>query len=108
MARLHGFPDWFRFHITKWHGARQVGNAVPPPLARAIAESIVIALDVHPERPDEPIGLGHPALLRMDMSRASEHWSVAVPIGKRDRKSGARKRKQRQVEACLHPELDIA
>lgn len=31
MARLHGFPDWFRFHTTKWHGARQVGNAVPPP-----------------------------------------------------------------------------
>ncbi len=20
MARLHGFPDWFRFHATKWHG----------------------------------------------------------------------------------------
>ena len=32
MARLHGFPDWFRLHSTKWHGARQVGNAVPPPL----------------------------------------------------------------------------
>ncbi|OYZ97381.1 MAG: hypothetical protein B7X99_14165 [Rhizobiales bacterium 17-65-6] len=27
MARLHGFPDWFRFHVTKWHGARQIGNA---------------------------------------------------------------------------------
>ena len=22
MARLHGFPDWFRFQETKWHGAR--------------------------------------------------------------------------------------
>ena len=28
MARLHGFPDWFRFNATKWHGARQIGNAV--------------------------------------------------------------------------------
>ncbi|WP_353329047.1 DNA cytosine methyltransferase [Phaeobacter sp. NW0010-22] len=37
MARLHGFPDWFRFNKTKWHGARQIGNAVPPPLARVIA-----------------------------------------------------------------------
>ena len=37
MARLHGFPDWFRLHSTKWHGARQIGNAVPPPLARSIA-----------------------------------------------------------------------
>ena len=27
MARLHGFPDWFRLHSTKWHGARQVGDA---------------------------------------------------------------------------------
>ncbi|MBV1704327.1 MAG: DNA cytosine methyltransferase, partial [Hyphomicrobiales bacterium] len=44
MARLHGFPDWFRFNATKWHGARQIGNAVPPPLARAIAESVVAAL----------------------------------------------------------------
>ena len=31
MARLHGFPDWFRFNATKWHGARQIGNAVAPP-----------------------------------------------------------------------------
>ena len=31
MARLHGFPDWFRFNVTKWHGARQIGNSVPPP-----------------------------------------------------------------------------
>ena len=43
MARLHGFPDWFRFHVTKWHGARQIGNAVPPPLARAIAGKVVEA-----------------------------------------------------------------
>ncbi|MEO5972293.1 MAG: DNA cytosine methyltransferase, partial [Sphingomicrobium sp.] len=30
MARLHGYPDWFRFNETKWHGARQIGNSVPP------------------------------------------------------------------------------
>nr|WP_319923570.1 DNA cytosine methyltransferase [Klebsiella pneumoniae] len=29
-ARLHSYPDWFRFHVTKWHGFRQVGNSVPP------------------------------------------------------------------------------
>ena len=44
MARLHGFPDWFRFHETKWHGARQIGNAVAPPLARAIAARVIEAL----------------------------------------------------------------
>lgn len=44
-ARLHSFPDWFRFHHTKWHGFRQIGNSVPPRLARAVAESVRRALD---------------------------------------------------------------
>src|SRR5439155_12575738 len=26
-ARIHGFPDWFRLHRSKWHGFRQIGNA---------------------------------------------------------------------------------
>lgn len=39
-ARLHSFPDWFEFNSTKWHGFRQVGNSVPPLLARAVAMSI--------------------------------------------------------------------
>src|SRR5258708_5773842 len=43
-ARLHSFPDWFRFHPTKWHGFRQIGNSVPPLLARAIAKCIARAL----------------------------------------------------------------
>jgi DNA (cytosine-5)-methyltransferase 1 len=43
-ARLQSFPDWFRFHPTKWHGFRQVGNAVPPLLARAVAASVRDAL----------------------------------------------------------------
>lgn len=25
-ARLHSYPDWFRFHVTKAHGFRQVGR----------------------------------------------------------------------------------
>lgn len=43
-ARIHSFFDWFTFHPTKWHGFRQVGNAVPPFLARAVAESIMKGL----------------------------------------------------------------
>ncbi len=37
-ARLQSFPDWHQFHHTKWHGFRQVGNAVPPLLAYNIAK----------------------------------------------------------------------
>ncbi len=44
-ARIQSFPDWHRFHITKWHGFRQVGNAVPPLLARAVAFSVRKALE---------------------------------------------------------------
>lgn len=42
-ARLQSFPDRFTFHGTKWHGFRQVGNAVPPRLALAIARIVVTA-----------------------------------------------------------------
>lgn len=101
MARLHGFPDWFRFHVTKWHGARQIGNSVPPPLARAVARSIIDALGVRPERPNRAMSLGASRMLSWDMSEAAAHFGIAVPIGKRDRKSGARKRKQHEIEASV-------
>jgi DNA (cytosine-5)-methyltransferase 1 len=101
MARLHGFPDWFRFHVTKWHGARQIGNSVPPPLARAIATEIMQASGHRVERPEQLVKHGDPALLHMDMSEAAAYYGTQVPIGKRDRKSGAKKRKQDQIEAEL-------
>jgi DNA (cytosine-5)-methyltransferase 1 len=44
-ARLMGFPDNFRFVGSKIEIARQIGNAVPPPLAGAIARSVKSALD---------------------------------------------------------------
>lgn len=100
MARLHGYPDWFRFHVTKWHGARQVGNSVPPPLARAVAARIMDAIGIRPTRPKKRIALGSPDLLSMDMTAAANYWGVDVPIARRDRRSGARKRKQQDVEKC--------
>lgn len=62
-ARIQGFPD--RFHFTTAprgtpgqlrNGARhsryrQVGNAVPPPLAMAIGETVAHLLGAKPERP---------------------------------------------------------
>jgi DNA (cytosine-5)-methyltransferase 1 len=98
MGRLHGYPDWFRFQATKWHGARQVGNSVPPPLARAIASSIIATLGVRPEQPKRVLELGNPALLYTEMSSAAAHFGVQAPSGRRDRKSGAKKRKQHEIE----------
>ena len=43
-ARLQTFPDKFEFKGTKIEIARQIGNAVPPLLARRVAESVVAAL----------------------------------------------------------------
>jgi DNA (cytosine-5)-methyltransferase 1 len=101
MARLHGFPDWFRFHETKWHGARQIGNAVPPPLARAVGTQLIQAMKLKPKMPKGELALGDTALLRMDLTQASKYWKVERPIGKRDRKSGAKKRRQHEIEAQL-------
>ncbi len=98
MARLHGFPDWFRFHETKWHGARQIGNAVPPPLAYAIGRELVQLIKPKLEQPKEYLQLGKLELLRMDMSSASKYWGVENPIAKRNRKSGNKKRKQIEIE----------
>ncbi|NEQ71211.1 MAG: DNA cytosine methyltransferase, partial [Symploca sp. SIO2D2] len=74
-ARLHSFPDWFRFHRTKWHGFRQVGNAVPPLLGRVLGRQIMAALQVEPSMPIiDRLALGDPQLLRFDLSQASQYW----------------------------------
>jgi DNA (cytosine-5)-methyltransferase 1 len=39
-ARLQSFPDWFVFHGAEGSQFNQVGNAVPPLLAKAIAASV--------------------------------------------------------------------
>ncbi len=98
MARLHGFPDWFRFHVTKWHGARQIGNAVPPPLARAVAGEVIKALGAKPTKPQFVMPLGDESLLSLDMSGASSHFDVEAPPSRRNKKSGAKKRKQADIE----------
>ncbi len=80
-ARLHSMPDWFRLHATKWHGFRQVGNAVPPLLARAVAGAIRDSLDLPAVRSTRTVSLGSPALLELTMQQAAEHFDVPTTAG---------------------------
>jgi DNA (cytosine-5)-methyltransferase 1 len=76
-ARLHSYPDWFRFHVTKWHGFRQIGNSVPPLLARAVAAKVMETLsDRSPRSERRPLLLGDPILLSFDMSQAAARYGV--------------------------------
>jgi DNA (cytosine-5)-methyltransferase 1 len=90
-ARLHSFPDWFRLHRTKWHGFRQVGNAVPPLLGRAVARQVVTALGRSLQRPSTIIKMGDPDLLTLAMTQAAADIgaeSVQMP-GSRTRNGGS-------------------
>jgi len=89
-ARLHSFPDWFRFHATKWHGFRQIGNSVPPLLGRAIASSIVEALEIKPTKPRRILDQGSTTLLGLDMGNAARYFDVPRDtIAQRTRKNVA-------------------
>ena len=79
-ARLHSYPDWFRFHTTKWHGFRQIGNSVPPLLGRAVAREIIAALGLTPERPKHTVTTGDVRLLSFQMWHASQHFGVAKNV----------------------------
>jgi DNA (cytosine-5)-methyltransferase 1 len=79
-ARLHSYPDWFRFHVTKWHGFRQIGNSVPPLLARAVAAKVREALEVHPHRSDRPLPLGPANLLSFGMAEAAARYGVPSDV----------------------------
>ncbi|MBS1828485.1 MAG: DNA cytosine methyltransferase [Acidobacteria bacterium] len=74
-ARLHSYPDWFRFHVTKWHGFRQVGNSVPPLLGRAVASAVMQRVGGDAV-PDEPHRTGDPKLLQFNMSEAAHYYGV--------------------------------
>ncbi len=111
-ARLHSYPDWFRLHSTKWHGFRQIGNSVPPLLARAVAAELIRAMGFAPIKPADVIELGDTRLLYIGMALASSRFGVSADtIAKRLRpearngeaEEGKRRRKQesRQLEFGL-------
>lgn len=73
-ARLHSYPDWFRFHVTKWHGFRQVGNSVPPRLAKVVAAQIISALGVKAIKPSIKLTWGDDSLLKLNWSEAEKYY----------------------------------
>ncbi|HUW25498.1 MAG TPA: DNA cytosine methyltransferase [Gallionella sp.] len=75
-ARLHSYPDWFRFHSTKWHGFRQIGNSVPPLLGRAVASEIIKALGIKSRKPKALYQPGEIDLLSFDMGAAARYFQV--------------------------------
>ncbi|UOR02390.1 DNA cytosine methyltransferase [Leucobacter allii] len=87
-ARLHGYPDWFRFHVTKWNGFREIGNSVPARLGRAVGAAILAADGVEPSK-GKPLKLGSTDLLYMTAGQAHEHFGLTERvIPQRDRKVG--------------------
>ena len=95
-ARLHSYPDWFRFHATKWHGFRQIGNSVPPLLGRAVAACVMEALGGAAVKPHHVLEPGLKTLLTCDMRQAAAYFEVRRDV------IAQRTRKLPQVDA---PEL---
>jgi len=89
-ARLHSLPDWFRLHRTKWHGMRQIGNAVAPAVGRAATAEVVRALGLHLRQPKTPISLGGHELLGMNMTEAAEHFQASSEQMPKPRRRGAK------------------
>jgi DNA (cytosine-5)-methyltransferase 1 len=79
-ARLHSYPDWFRFHRTIWHGFRQIGNSVPPLLARAVANEILRSLGVRVPRPTTALPVSQNGLLSFNMKEAAEYFNVQPDV----------------------------
>lgn len=77
-ARLHSLPDWFRPHATKWHGFRQIGNAVAPLVGKAVGNAVVEALDLSPRRSTAVVRLGDSSLLTLTMKQATNYYDADV------------------------------
>jgi len=92
-ARLHTFPDWFRFHNTIWHGFREIGNAVIPLLAKSLGSEIIKAMDLKPSRfKTYKLNQQDEELLKYNMGMASKFWNIpddVIPKRKRLNKDAA-------------------
>jgi DNA (cytosine-5)-methyltransferase 1 len=56
-AIVQGFPVNWKFAGRKTPAYRQVGNAFPPPVAKAIGQSIFTALELYERKKGQAKGL---------------------------------------------------
>ncbi len=83
-ARLQTFPDWYRFAGPPSVAFRQIGNAVPPALGRAIGEGLLEALRLPAEHyvSSEAVAnllagwLRKRSRLRLPWLRAESRWQA--------------------------------
>lgn len=102
-ARLHSYPDWFRFHATKWHGFRQIGNSVPPLLGRAVGSEIIAALRIRPKKPKTILVLKDEHLLQFNMKDAAQYFGVRSNVIAQRMRKGSREqaREHQNMELLL-------
>jgi DNA (cytosine-5)-methyltransferase 1 len=105
-ARLHSYPDWFRFHSTKWHGFRQVGNSLPPLVGRAVGAEVARALNVRPPKPNDALEPGDRGLLYMGTNAAAARMQADLSRSPRHalrrRKQSSRSEKPGSTNASDH------
>ena len=69
-ARIQGFPDEFLFEGSKAEQMLMVGNAVPPPLAKAVGLAVIGMLGVEPRRIQAVQQANFPVARKVDPSAA--------------------------------------
>lgn len=91
VARLQGFPKDWRFHGKKTTAYRQVGNAFPSPVARAVATQIRLALEAAARTRVGPrkTGARRPAVPVAMISADAAPDSKAAANTRRPARSGA-------------------
>ncbi len=62
------------------HAFRQIGNSLPPLLARAIGQEVVRALDVTPTRFTKRMPLGDADLLSLDTRGAAKYFGADIDL----------------------------
>ena len=78
-ARLHGYLDWFRSHVTKWNGFREIGNSVPVMLGHTVAAELLKADNITPTR-GEFTPLGDEALLPFTATEARTYFELTERV----------------------------